>query len=250
MAIHISDRFLWVAAGLAAYLTSRAIASVLKAHVQIPESDRRKPAPTLSQEKEDKIPLKALETLTTHPNTSIRDAALTILCDRYLKDTVLRNTLLASAVSPHIPLRQKAAASIDLIRAYTNVDLTEELRLTHPPRHADSSITIDPLVATAEDAERRNAAVEILSARRQRNTAAGTGIGEGGRTRRPLRREENSPQEEQARRRRREAMVLHEGSAPVTRDDIIQRPREGSVRNEEEVRRMERALRDLTGGGG
>ncbi|KAK3044069.1 hypothetical protein LTS18_002256, partial [Coniosporium uncinatum] len=138
--------------------------------------------PEVTQETEDAIPIDVLRTLVTHPSSSIRDAAIALLCHRIIHHEDAKELVLKDLNSTSAETRKTAQSALDVVGKYTGVELEE---IEEPQHQQPLFARLGPVRGLQHPPPTR---------RRER---------------------EESPEEMALRRRRREAMVLHEGDSPI-----------------------------------
>ncbi|KAF2421028.1 hypothetical protein EJ08DRAFT_683194 [Tothia fuscella] len=230
MPFKLDDRALWLSLGVFAFIAVRTISYALNETLRLTEihEEPRKHFCDVCQDTEDAIKADSLSVLAKSSNLEIRQAAIRILCTRFLAIPANLRSLHHDSESSNPRTSHRAF-------------LLYKLLLQHVPDHRE----LDSLKKGLEN--------DIPFDAHNIHGVHGTPPA-------PRMREREESFEEQAlRRRRREAIVLNEGDRPLSQDDIIQRNGSGSrvgsdrLRNvTETTRRVERLFEEIarTGDGG
>jgi len=187
---YISEPLRTIPTGILIVGASSALSILLPTIERLTELPPTPKKPEVTQETEDAIPVDVLRTLITHPSASIRDAAIALLCHRIIHHEDAKTLILKDLNSASAEIRKTAQSALDVVGKYTGVELEE---IEEPQQQRPLIVRLGPVRGLQHPPPVR---------RRGR---------------------EESPEEMALRRRRREAMVLHEGDSPISREDIIQR---------------------------
>lgn len=114
------ERIILVSMGLATFGIVSSIVTVLT----IVRDDNEIPPPQpktqyITQETEDSLQLETLEKLLVHPNYSIREIGIKILCDRAVNDTETTHYLLYGITRPNYDERMKCLRALALLTGQT-----------------------------------------------------------------------------------------------------------------------------------
>ncbi|QDS68407.1 hypothetical protein FKW77_010774 [Venturia effusa] len=225
MSLNISDRWLFLGIGAFAVVAIHGVGCALKDVLrltEIHEQPRQKHVCAVSQDTEDAIQLLSLRTLTKSHNLDIRNAAIRIVCDRFLSDASKVTELTQDYYSADMHRRLQACNVLNLLEKFASPDAYVAVSFLEILRD-NANQAASPWLAEVEQWDQQRAG--------------------------PLSRLREESFEEQAlRRRRREAVVVNEGDHPVTQQDIIQRhPSLHNTTRQLEDRRVERALEAISG---
>ncbi|KAE9964959.1 hypothetical protein BLS_007962 [Venturia inaequalis] len=227
MSLNVTDRWLFLGLGVFALVAVHGVGYALKDILrltEIHEQPRQKHVCAVSQDTEDAIQFQSLHLLTKSHNLDIRNAAIKIVCDRFLSNPSRVTELTQDLYSADEHRRLAASNVLKLLERFAS---------------PDAFVAVSFLESLRDNA---NQAPSSWLAEIEQWDQLRTG---------PLSRLREESFEEQAlRRRRREAVVVNEGDHPVTQQDIIQRnPSLHNTIRQLEDRRVERALEAISGTG-
>jgi hypothetical protein len=174
----------------------------------------------ISQETEDALDARSLATLAESHDRQTREAAIRILCDRFVHDPRAVTALTGDLCSPASEKRAKADTLLKMLQKFSSDQGAIQFLLNKQASAFHNSEIVHFTEATGPSV---------------------------------LREVDDSFEEQEVRRRRREAVVLHDGDGPVRQDDIIQRGSNGvpvqTSRTAAETSSVEEALREITARG-
>lgn len=114
------ERIVLVTIGLATFSivsTMMAVLTVIRDDNEIPPAQPK--TQYITQDTEDALQLDTLDKLLTHPNFSIREIAIKILCDRAMNDPETAEYLLYGITRPIYDERMKCLRALALLTAQT-----------------------------------------------------------------------------------------------------------------------------------
>ena len=115
LSISRDERVVLISIGLAAFGIVSTIVSTLTLIRDENEIPTKEPTQYITQDTEDSLQLDTLEKLLNHPNYSIRDVAIKILCDRAINDAETTTHLLYGITRPEYDQRIKCLRALALI---------------------------------------------------------------------------------------------------------------------------------------